>query len=522
MYVLGARWSDGYLDYHRGPTELRIRVAAWWPVQKVEDVHLPQPRSLRRVANYVSEIGMRATLRKIRSRLAERLRDERFVAVGIGSVLEADVGDPLADATVVFVAPCHPRCVDRVVLDRSCVTVAPHEWNRRFTRTDVVTLLDGVPATAPPQELALLAGWSPQSGERVDQLTPAVLEWALTALATVRTGSERELAVSPASPVTETIGTAPRRTALRAALFGYGNYAKTVVLPNIHPQIAIASIHEIEPTQLGRVRTGDVVYDTSPFVRDTELYDVYLIAGYHHTHAGLAIEALRRGGYAVVEKPLVTTRDQLGLLLREIDAHPGKYFSCFHMRYNPLWAIAREHLRIAAGDPVHAHAIVYEIPLVRRHWYNWPASGSRIVSNGCHWIDHFLFMNAFARPTRWDAWCARNGDLHVSIELENGAVFGMALTDHGSQRLGVQDHVELRANGVTVKVTNGSRYWAEDVSRVLDRRRIKRTVAYESMYRTISARILAREAGDTFESIARTAHLMLAIEDAVQRGRRAS
>ena len=82
------------------------------------------------------------------------------------------------------------------------------------------------------------------------------------------------------------------------------------------------------------------------------------------------------------------------------------------------------------------------LPLPKLHWYSWPNSGSRLLSNGCHWIDYFLFLNAFSPVTNYSLKVAKNGDSNVFVELENKAVFTMVLTDLGSSRLGVREHIK--------------------------------------------------------------------------------
>jgi predicted dehydrogenase len=296
-----------------------------------------------------------------------------------------------------------------------------------------------------------------------------------------------------------------------------GQYAKATLLPNLPDGIKLRCVHEIDPTQIGRVDRYDFSCDTSEATRDDQHYDVYFIAGFHHTHADLAARALESGAWVVVEKPLVTTRDQLKRLLAAVQQQPNRLFAGFHMRYNPLWSYAREDLALAIGEPVHYSCIVYEVPMPRLHWYRWPNSGTRIVSNACHWLDHFLFMNDYGEPTRSSLWLGGNRETHISLELENGAVFSMCLTDIGSARLGMQDHVELRANDVTVKVDNAGTYFAENHQRVIRRKRINKTAAYARMYETICRRILDGEAGDSLESIERGAELMLDLEEASQR-----
>ncbi|AUX25526.1 oxidoreductase [Sorangium cellulosum] len=516
MFILADRWRDGFLDYHLPADQVRIRVRCYWPLQRLADTQLAQPRSLRRLLAYVVEVGPRNTARKVRSRLKERARNEQFLAVGIGEIVEGRAADLVPGDGVIFVAPCHPRAVERIVLPAELVARAPSGLLQRYRGSEDVHL-----CTRPPDRNADagdIAGWSPFSAEAIGGRAAPLLEWATGALARLDPAGLRKLPLSPPSPVRERSPRAQgsERPSKTAVLFGLGHYAKTNVLPNIDPRIQVRAIHEIDPTQIGPVPSAGPAHDTSATPRPDEDYDVYLIAGYHATHAGLAAHAIRRGGYAVVEKPLVTTRAQLDDLLAACRAHPGRLFGCFHMRYNPLWGLARADLKLRPGEPVHYSCVVYEIPLARKHWYEWPSSRSRIVSNGCHWLDHFLFMNGFSPPVRRHLWRGANGDFHVSVELANRAVFSMVLTDIGSRRIGVQDHIQLRAGGITVRVDNGSRYMAEDNDRVLRVARINKMESYATMYRSISEKILRNEPADPIEWIERSTSLMLDLEDLVE------
>src|SRR5262249_57472786 len=71
--------------------------------------------------------------------------------------------------------------------------------------------------------------------------------------------------------------------------------------------------------------------------------------------------------------------------------YKGKVFCCFHKRYSAFNALARKDLQMQLGEPISYHCIVYEVPLPPMHWYRWPSSRSRLITNGCHWIDHFHF-----------------------------------------------------------------------------------------------------------------------------------
>jgi predicted dehydrogenase len=517
MYVLaGGAWRDGFLDYHCGTGELRLQVRAWQMLERLDDVYLVRPRSLRLLWNYLREVGPVQVLRKIVSRSDERFRNEKFVSCGWGSVLDAGHGTRYRTGEdVYFMAPLHPACVQRLVVPEVLTSPAPHPLFRPTDANEVRHLGIGS-ETGRPVWWRDVRGWSPYSGAHFDaDRRGSLFRRVRESLESADWDSAARLKSCDPEPVEGRPPAAgpPGDGRPRGVLFGYGNYAKTQALPNIAPFVRVERIHEIDPLQIP-IRGGGTGWNTAPGPVDDQEFDVWMLAGYHHTHAPLAIEALRRGAYAVVEKPIATTPGQLGELLEALVGRE-RLFSCYHKRYMPLNTLARRDLGVSPGDPVSYHCIVFEVPLPALHWYRWPNSGSRIVSNGCHWIDHFLFLNEWSPVASSDVSVARDGTINASVELQNGAFFSMTLTDVGSSRLGVQDLVELRARGTTVRMLNGGDYFSEDGRRVLRRARINKLSSYAMMYREIGRRIRAGLPGDSLLSVERSAGLVLALEAAL-------
>ena len=520
--LVGDRWIDGFLDEHRPAGTVRVRVHALRTLAKLDDLYFVRERSLRTLWNHAREVGPMWVARKVLTRLRESARNEKYASIGVGVILEADAGGTLSPGDAVgFLAPSHPRASERVVLPEALVVplgVPVPDGNAALRLADALGTLR--PA------LARAVGWSPHA-----ELPPpgasfgADLAEAARDLARSSGGAARELPLPEASPVKERdAAPAGEGSAPSAVLFGFGAYGRTIVMNGVRPHLAIRGVHELDPTLMPPGRAASIGWDTAGVPRPDERYDAYLIAGYHHTHAPLAIEALRRGATAVVEKPLATTPSQLRELLIALDETKGRLIAGFHKRYSVLNDWARDDLAVPSGDPVHYHAVVFEERLPARHWYRWPASRTRIVSNGCHWIDHFLFLNGWSEPAAVEV--ARGGPsdetANVSIRLDNGAFFSLVLTDVGSGRIGVREHVELRAGDVTVTIDDGGSYRSESSSRILRRRRINRMSSYESMYRAIARRIAAGEPGDPARSVDVSTRLVLAAEDAFTAGSRAS
>lgn len=510
--LIDGQWREGFLDYYRRPGDCRVRVVACLTVEMVEGLYFVREPSVRLLWNYVREIGLKNVCRKIRSRRDERFRNEKFLSVGLGVMLESgDDSELRKDELILFIAPSHPMCAERFVLPVDCVRAADITLPVHIQDD---TIVHAQSSDALPACLRELAGWNVFSGTPLRNLEDAFdVVRALLVEPSVWKKMQR-LSVDPsARPVERREMKRPRECRRKqGVLFGYGNYAKVVVLPNISHSVEISCIHEIDSLQIPIREQGTVIWDTASDLRPSEQYDAYFIAGFHHSHAPLAIQALSRGGAAVVEKPLAIDRIQLTELLDAMTLYDGRLYCGFHKRYQILNRYAQTDLGLRVGEPLSYHCIVYEVPLPERHWYRWPNSKSRLVSNGCHWIDHFLFLNKYCEVSRSDLFLTRDGTINCSMELANGSSFTMVLTDQGSERIGVQDYIELRANGVTARMSNGAAYEAESKTKILRKVTINKMDSYCRMYRCIGYKIAHGEPGDTSESVRVSTGAVLTLE----------
>lgn len=516
MRILSAgEWRDGYLDYYRGPDEYRIQVLAIKNLEELKGVYVLRPRSLRLVFNYLRHIGPRAVLRKIFSRLSEERRNQKYVSAGIGQILESpDEGRFQPGELVAFLAPVHPAAAERLVLNENFLT--PAEFRASAEESFILYLPAGKNGE---KWWRPAAAWSSFSGTPIAASAAALLQKNLLRDIQATNWSAAERLEAGTGEVKERTFTSRSHTAKTAVLFGYGNYAKTIVLPNLRPRLALAGVHEIDPTQIYPLRRG-LSFDTAPIFRKGERADAALIAGFHHTHAGLAAEALRRGMYAIVEKPVATTREDMEVLAGTIAEHPGRFLAGFHKRYSPFNALIRRDLNVHHEHPLNYHAIAYEVAQPENYWYRWPNSKGPIVANGCHWIDHFLFLNHWSEPVKKDVFAAPDGSVNVSLLLKNGAFFSLTLTDRGSPRIGVQDHVEIRVPGGSVRIINDSKYSAERDLLTVRQMHINKMANYRLAYQSMAETIAAGGAGDSLASFKISTKAILDLEEIYAKTRR--
>ncbi len=331
MRILGEKWSGGYLDFHRGPRECRIKVQLWERVGPVTDMYFVLTQDWRVLLNYLREVGLRQVIRKVISRRREKLRNDKHLSCGIGQVIECDHGSPFQKGCLVaFLAPSHPRCIDRVTLAEEFIRPIENLPITANLPEDSLAFLENAGTELLHPNWFRFAGWNNFSGEALDcaQLD-RVLREIQQHLSTIAESKLTLLPCSNGEPVETHEVPRPLRPGQKSAvLFGYGHYAKTNLIPNLHSNIVLERVHEIDPAQIG-TDLSLYSYDTSPWPRNSEQYDVFLIAGFHHTHAPLAVEALNSGAYAVVEKPIATTAEQLQLLLRAAECFFRKIFRRF-------------------------------------------------------------------------------------------------------------------------------------------------------------------------------------------------
>ncbi|PIQ42563.1 MAG: hypothetical protein COV52_00460 [Gammaproteobacteria bacterium CG11_big_fil_rev_8_21_14_0_20_46_22] len=517
--LLNSDWRDGYLSSFHLQKHIVVKPRLIILIDAVEQQYVQRSSSLTALKNYIGKIGIRATFTKVISRWAERHRNKKYILCGIGEVLRDANGNVFKDKQyVLFVLPNHSKCTDVVVVHESLVfpvnsggfSMLSPEKLYFFEKHYFDDIAD----------FEKLKGWSFFSGIKIESLfSREKVSERVNFCANEALSHLSEALVLPVNPSPETrFETSSlltlKKSRINAVLYGYGNYAKTCVIPNISRCIHLAAVHEIDPLQIGKINKNKFSVSTSPFFNDKQPYDIYFIAGFHHMHAELAIRAIRIGAVAVIEKPVATTTFQLKLLKEALLSMPkAKAFVCFQKRYSPFNQFILKDLSVSSGDPVHFHCIVFEEKLPSNHWYLWPNSCSRLVSNGCHWIDYFLFLNGFSHVRDSAVRRFDNGALLVNLSLVNGAIFSMVLTDDGSHRIGVQDYIELRSACATVKINNNQDYFSENNSRVIRKVRVNKMVSFERMYREISRKACKKcELGDSVDALTYTAEVVLDLE----------
>ncbi len=507
-------WRGGFLDYYQDNQDCRLKILAFKNLEELKGIYFVRPKSPKMLLNYLKKFGFKATARKTASRLKESLRNKKYISCGIAEVLDSPDNNFPKGTIVGFIAPLHPPLVERLALPRGLIFELDSTLS--FLKENQLLYL---PETSSDEDKwwQPLKAWSKYSGLPLKEDLERTYREAKKSLEKAEWQKAQVFSTQKPDPIRESWGAPPKSfSPEKAVLFGYGHYGKTNIIPNIKP-LEIVSVHEIDPLQIGIPKIKKIKYwDTSPLPRREEenKYGVYFIASFHHTHAPLAIEALKRGAHAIVEKPIATEKNQLEDLISAMKNSQKQLFSAFHKRYSPLNRFIFRDLKNSENTPINYHAIIYEVPLPKFHWYRWPNSKSSIVTNGCHWIDQFLFLNNFSEAKKYGLSLSSDKRvINLWAELENGAYFTMAITDKGSEYIGVRDYVELRTEDKTAKIIDDSVYIAEGKSGLIRKVKINKMENYREMYQTIAQKIIKGQKGDSIKSVEVSSGLILGFEE---------
>jgi predicted dehydrogenase len=513
----GKQWKNDFLDYHCNKKEYRIQVLAWKNLEKIEDAYYIRPKSFKMALRYLPVVGFYGLFTKAWSRFREQKRNNKYVSCGIGKIIETGDGSgfKMGD-TVAFIAPFHPPLVERLALPQDFIFNIDKDILPQLLLEEILFYSLKQKNTS-NQWWEEIISWSIYSGRDVsEELRKKLEEGLINEIKETNWNGCESFDIKVPTEIKEIEGEVNKLDSRKTGvLFGFGNYAKTNVISFMKHFVNITTIHEIDPTQIWKKSAQK--WDTIPLPRDNEKYDVYFVASYNHTHAPIALHALKQGAYAVVEKPVAMDYGELEEIEKTLREVGPKIFIGFHKRYSIFNDWAFEDLNVRHGEPICYHSIVYEISQPKYFWYTWPVSRSTFLANGCHQIDHFLCLNDFSKPKDFDIKLLQDNAIEVWIELENGAVFTTTFSEKGSTRIGPRDHVELKVPGKNVRITDNILYLSEDESRVIRKRRMFKTNSYKNMYLKIGAKIANNDDGDSIESIVVSTKLMLDLEEKLQK-----
>lgn len=193
-------------------------------------------------------------------------------------------------------------------------------------------------------------------------------------------------------------------------------------------------------------------------ILEDEDIEAIVIATRHDTHAEFTAQALRRGKYTFVEKPLALNRKQLELVAGSLKAAESKLLVGFNRRFSPLSVQAKAWMAKDAW-PVHVSCHVNAPPLSTESWvYDPSQGGGRILGEVCHFVDLVAyFADSLMREVSAKS-LAQDGDVdednaNFRLSFPDGSIGVITYLTVGSQKA-VRESVEVVGGGKLCEIEN--------------------------------------------------------------------
>jgi predicted dehydrogenase/threonine dehydrogenase-like Zn-dependent dehydrogenase len=244
---------------------------------------------------------------------------------------------------------------------------------------------------------------------------------------------------------------------LSLGVFGAGNYANAVFLPAVKKAggVKLAGITTsggLSAQHSARKFGFSFAASSSKEILSNKDINLVAILTRHKSHAGLTLEALKKGKHVYCEKPLAIQKSELDEIAKVLAKKKHAYLSVgFNRRFAPM-AVALKDYFADCSEPFYVNYRVNAGFIPADHWLHDPEQGGgRLVGEGCHFIDFLCYMigrmplqvSAKALP---DAGKYNRDNFLITIEFEDGSIGTVAYLSNGNKRF-PKEYVEVFNGG---------------------------------------------------------------------------
>lgn len=249
---------------------------------------------------------------------------------------------------------------------------------------------------------------------------------------------------------------------LGVSFIGAGNYAVSMLLPAVQNAADTTLEGLVTATGVSAGRLSEKFgfrfcgTDTDAVLNDNRT-DVLFIATRHSTHAELCRRALESGKHVFVEKPMVTTPDELEMVVAAEAASAGSIMVGLNRRFAPMICRAKREV-----DGSGSKQIVYRVnsgAIPPDSWVQFKEEGGgMLVGEMIHFVDVMQFLTnerpetVYAKATRVGMDTVNDRDnVVVTIGFDQGSV-GVLVYNTVGDRSAPKERIEVYGGGKVVVI----------------------------------------------------------------------
>ncbi|MCF7870432.1 MAG: bi-domain-containing oxidoreductase [Candidatus Omnitrophica bacterium] len=246
---------------------------------------------------------------------------------------------------------------------------------------------------------------------------------------------------------------------VNAGVIGCGNFAKSILLPNLSKLkniniAAVATATGKNAEHIGKKYRCQYCTTAYQKILDDSKINTVFISTRHNLHAKLAIEALKKGKNVFVEKPLCITKTELQKIVSLFSHEPSAMshqpilMVGFNRRFAPAIIKAKEKFS-NRNTPLMINYRINAGYIPKEHWvHDSKSGGGRIIGEVCHFIDLLQFLTEsfpvklYANHLPPKGNILLDDNLAINIEFSDGSCGNIIYSALGDKNLG-KEYIEI-------------------------------------------------------------------------------
>ena len=333
---------------------------------------------------------------------------------------------------------------------------------------------------------------------------------------------------SVSKKVTNTTFVPVRTDKLRVGVIGAGGFAKVKLMP---------LIATIKNTQFTAVVDADIanatntarLYGTARALTDdhdlfvTDLTDVVIIASPHKYHCKQIMQALENKKAVFVEKPMVTTFEQLDTIMPILVTNQSPFCVDYNRSFAPFIQRIKEQIT-KRTSPLVVHYRMNAGFIPKEHWVQTEVGAGRIIGEACHIFDLFCFLTdakpvsvsvEALKPTA-DNLCATD-NFSAQISFSDGSLCTLLYTALGHAGIG-KERMELYYDAKTIVMDDYKTLEGHGLPSSFNQKALVQDKGHEQLLKLFFANLHTNKYVIDRERLYTVAHLSLVIDQLAKQG----